>query len=174
MKPNIKKLLILNAPYLLFVYLFDKVGQAVRLSPGADLSGKLLSIGSGFSAAFSNALPSFAPMDLLIGIVGAVVIRLAVYVKGKNAKKYRKGMEYGSARWGNAEDIKPYIDPMFENNVLLTQTERLMMSSRPKHPKYATKQKRTCNRRLRQRQDVRFFCKAQLNANAQQLCCNRP
>ena len=137
MKPNIKKLLIRNAPYLLFVYLFDKVGQAVRLSPGADLSGKLLSIGSGFSAAFSNALPSFAPMDLLIGIVGAVVIRLAVYVKGKNAKKYRKGMEYGSARWGNAEDIKPYIDPVFENNVLLTQTERLMMSSRPKHPKYA-------------------------------------
>ena len=137
MKPNIKKLLILNAPYLLFVYLFDKVGQAVWLSPGADLSGKLLSICSGFSAAFSNALPSFAPMDLLIGIVGAVVIRLAVYVKGKNAKKYRKGMEYGSARWGNAEDIKPYIDPMFENNVLLTQTERLMMSSRPKHPKYA-------------------------------------
>ena len=137
MKPNIKKLLILNAPYLLFVYLFDKVGQAVRLSPGADLSGKLLSIGSGFSAAFSNALPSFAPMDLLISIVGAVVIRLAVYVKGKNAKKYRKGMEYGSARWGNAEDIKPYIDPIFENNVLLTQTERLMMSSRPKHPKYA-------------------------------------
>ena len=110
---------------------------SVRLSPGADLSGKLVSIGSGFSAAFSNALPSFNPMDLLIGIVGAVVIRLAVYVKGKNAKKYRKGMEYGSARWGNAEDIKPYIDPIFENNVLLTQTERLMMSSRPKHPKYA-------------------------------------
>ena len=92
MKPNIKKLLILNAPYLLFVYLFDKVGQAVRLSPGADLSGKLLSIGSGFSAAFSNALPSFIPADLLIGIIGAVIIRLAVYLKGKNAKKYRKGM----------------------------------------------------------------------------------
>ena len=87
--------------------------------------------------AFATPLPSLAPMDLLIGIVGAVVIRLAVYVKGKNAKKYRKGMEYGSARWGNAEDIKPYIDPIFENNVLLTQTERLMMSSRPKHPKYA-------------------------------------
>ena len=134
---NYKKLILPNIPYVFFVYLFDKVGQAVRLSPGADLSGKLLSIGSGFSAAFSNALPSFAPMDLLIGIVGAVVIRLAVYVKGKNAKKYRKGMEYGSARWGNAEDIKPYIDPIFENNVLLTQTERLMMSSRPKHPKYA-------------------------------------
>ena len=134
---NYKKLILPNIPYVFFVYLFDKVGQAVRLSPGADLSGKLVSIGSGFSAAFSNALPSFNPMDLLIGIVGAVVIRLAVYVKGKNAKKYRKGMEYGSARWGNAEDIKPYIDPMFENNVLLTQTERLMMSSRPKHPKYA-------------------------------------
>ena len=137
MKPNIKKLLILNAPYLLFVYLFDKVGQAVRLSPGADLSGKLLSIGSGFSAAFSNALPSFNPMDLLIGIVGAVLIRLIVYVKGKNAKKYRKGIEYGSARWGNAEDIKPYTDPVFQNNVLLTQTERLTMNSRPKQPKYA-------------------------------------
>ena len=137
MKPNIKKLLILNAPYLLFVYLFDKVGQAVRLSPGADLSGKLLSIGSGFSAAFSNALPSFAPMDLLIGIVGAVVIRLAVYVKGKNAKKYRKGMEYGSARWGTAKDIAPYIDPKFENNILLTQTERLTMTGRPKDPKTA-------------------------------------
>ena len=98
MKPNIKKLLILNAPYLLFVYLFDKVGQAVRLSPGAGLSGKLLSIGSGFSAAFSNALPSFAPMDLLIGIVGAVVIRLAVYVKGKNAKKYRMPVSLISSR----------------------------------------------------------------------------
>ena len=137
MKPNIKKLLILNAPYLLFVYLFDKVGQAVRLAPGADISEKILNITQGFSEAFSNALPSVHPLDLLIGIVGAVVIRLAVYVKGKNAKKYRKGMEYGSARWGNAEDIKPYIDPVFENNVLLTQTERLMMSSRPKHPKYA-------------------------------------
>lgn len=137
MKPEIKKMLILNAPYLIFVYAFDKIGQAFRLAPGADLTGKLLSIGDGFSAAFSNALPSFDPMDLLIGIAGAAIIRLAVYMKGKNAKKYRKGIEYGSARWGNAEDIKPYIDPVFENNVLLTQTERLMMSSRPKHPKYA-------------------------------------
>ena len=96
---NYKKLILPNIPYVFFVYLFDKVGQAVRLSPGAGLSGKLLSIGSGFSAAFSNALPSFAPMDLLLGIVGAVIIRLIVYVKGKNAKKYRKGAEYGSARW---------------------------------------------------------------------------
>ena len=84
MKPELKKLLILNAPYLLFVYLFDKIGQAVRLSPGADLSGKVLSLADGFSAAFANPLPSLAPMDLLIGIVGAVLIRLMVYFKGKN------------------------------------------------------------------------------------------
>ena len=99
MKPNIKKLLILNAPYLLFVYLFDKVGQAVRLSPGAGLSGKLLSIGDGFAAAFSSFAPSFHPIDLLVGVLGAALIRLIVYVKGKNAKKYRRGVEYGSARW---------------------------------------------------------------------------
>ena len=137
MKPEIKKLLILNAPYLIFVYLFDKIGQAVRLAPGVDLSGKLLSIVDGFNAAFSSFAPSFHPVDLLIGVVGAVLIRLAVYLKGRNAKKYRKGIEYGSARWGNAQDIKPYIDPVFENNVLLTQTERLTMNSRPKQPKYA-------------------------------------
>lgn len=99
MKPEIKKLLLLNAPYLIFVYLFDKVGQAVRLSPGLDMSEKLLHLGNGFTAAFANAAPSFAPSDLLIGIAGAALIRLLVYVKGKNAKKYRKGIEYGSARW---------------------------------------------------------------------------
>ena len=137
MKPEIKKLLILNAPYLLFVYLFDKVGAAVRLSPGADMSAKILHLGEGFTAAFASAAPSFHPTDLLIGIAGAVIIRLAVYLKGKNAKKYRKGIEYGSARWGTAEDIKPYIDPVFENNIPLTQTERLTMNSRPKQPKYA-------------------------------------
>ncbi len=137
MKPEIKKLLILNLPYLLFVYLFDKVGAAIRLSPGAAASGKLLQLGTGFAAAFSSIAPSFHPADLLIGIAGAVIVRLAVYFKGKNAKKYRKGMEYGSARWGCAEDIKPYADPVFENNVLLTQTERLTMNSRPKQPKYA-------------------------------------
>ena len=99
MKPEIKKLLILNAPYLLFVYLFDKVGSAVRLSPGTDMSAKILHLGEGFAAAFASAAPSFHPADLLIGIAGAVIIRLAVYLKGKNAKKYRKGIEYGSARW---------------------------------------------------------------------------
>ena len=137
MKPEIKKLLILNAPYLLFVYLFDKLGEVVRLAPGADASQKLLHMGEGFTAAFSSYAPSFHPIDLLIGIAGALLIRLAVYVKGKNAKKYRKGMEYGSARWGTAEDIKPYTDPVFENNIPLTQTERLTMNSRPKSPKYA-------------------------------------
>ena len=137
MKPEIKKLLILNLPYLLFVYLFDKAGAAVRLSPGMDASQKILNLGEGFTAAFASAAPSFHPADLLIGISGAVIIRLAVYLKGKNAKKYRKGIEYGSARWGTAEDIKPYIDPVFENNIPLTQTERLTMNSRPKQPKYA-------------------------------------
>ena len=97
---NYKKLIIPNIPYVFFVYLFDKVGQAARLAPGADISEKILNITQGFSEAFSNALPSVHPLDLLIGIVGAVVIRLIVYVKGKNAKKYRKGAEYGSARWG--------------------------------------------------------------------------
>ena len=134
---NLKKWIIPNLPYILFVYLFDKAAQAVRLAPGADLSGKLLCIGNGFTSAFASPLPSFSPVDMLIGIAGAILIRLIVYAKGKNAKKYRKGVEYGSARWGNAEDIKPYIDPVFANNVLLTQTERLMMSSRPKQPKYA-------------------------------------
>ncbi len=137
MKPEIKKLLILNLSYLLFVYLFDKVGAAVRLSPGMDASQKILHLGEGFAAAFASVAPSFHPADLLIGIAGAVVIRLAVYMKGKNAKKYRKGIEYGSARWGTPEDIKPYIDPVFENNIPLTQTERLTMNSRPKQPKYA-------------------------------------
>ena len=134
---NLKKWIIPNLPYILFVYLFDKAAQAVRLTPGADLSGKLLGIGNGFTSAFASPLPSFSPVDMLIGIAGAILIRLIVYTKGKNAKKYRKGVEYGSARWGSAEDIKPYIDPVFANNVLLTQTERLMMSSRPKQPKYA-------------------------------------
>lgn len=101
---NLKKLILPNLPYLLFVFLFDKVGQAARLAPGADLSGKLLSIGDGFAAAFSSFAPSLYPADLLVGILGAALIRLVVYVKGKNAKKYRRGVEYGSARWGSADD----------------------------------------------------------------------
>ena len=95
----LKKYVLPNLPYLIFLWFFAKVGEAVRLAPGADISAKILNIAKGFSAAFENALPSVYPLDLLVGIVGAVIIRLIVYVKGKNAKKYRKGAEYGSARW---------------------------------------------------------------------------
>lgn len=137
MRLDIKKLIIANVPYLLFVYLFDKVGQAYRLAAGAAFADKLLHILDGFMAAFENAAPSFHLFDLRIGVAGAALIRLAVYMKSRNAKKYRKNIEYGSARWGTAANIKPYIDPVFENNVLLTQTERLTMDSRPKQPKYA-------------------------------------
>ena len=134
---NVKKLLLLNLPYLLFVYPFDKVSQAFRLAPGADLSAKILSIGDGFTAAFSSLAPSLHPIDLLIGIAGAVILRVAVHMKGKNAKKYRLGMEYGSARWGTPADIAPFMDEDFFNNIPITQTERITMSSRPKQPKYA-------------------------------------
>ena len=121
-----------------FIALFaTKLGQAARLAPGADFSQKALHIMEGFAAAFQSALPSFHPIDLCVGVAAALLIRLAVYVKGKNARKFRKNIEYGSARWGNAEDIKPYVDPTFANNVILTQTERLTMNSRPKDPKTA-------------------------------------
>ena len=137
MSDKVKKLVLLNLPYLIFVYLFDKLCQGVRLAPGADASEKLLHIGQGFSAAFASLAPSFHLVDLCVGAAGAVLIRLVVYSKGKNAKKYRKGMEYGSARWGTPADIAPYMDKDFSQNVLLTQTERITMSSRPKEPKYA-------------------------------------
>ena len=99
MKPEVKKLIIANLPYLLFVYLFGKLGQAYRLASGADISEKLLHFLDGFSAAFESAAPSFHGFDLLIGVTGAALLRLMVYLKGKNAKKYRRGVEYGSARW---------------------------------------------------------------------------
>ena len=134
---NVKKLILTNLPYVLFVYPFDKLAQAFRLAPGADLSAKILSIGDGFASAFSSLAPSFHLLDLLIGIAGAVIIRLIVHFKGKNAKKYRLGMEYGSARWGTPADIAPFVDEDFFNNIPITQTERITMSSRPKQPKYA-------------------------------------
>ena len=134
---NMKKLILTNLPYVLFVYPFDKLVQAFRLAPGADLSAKILSIGDGFANAFSSLLPSFHLLDLLIGIAGAVILRLVVHFKGKNAKKYRLGMEYGSARWGTPADIAPFVDEDFFNNIPITQTERITMSSRPKQPKYA-------------------------------------
>ena len=134
---NIKKIVIPNLPYLLFALLGTKCGQAARLAPGMDFSQKALHILDGFRLAFESLLPSFHPADLLVGLLIAAALRLAVYVKGKNAKKFRKNMEYGSARWGTHEDIAPYIDPVFENNIILTQTESLTMNNRPKDPRTA-------------------------------------
>ena len=134
---NIKKIILPNLPYLLFALLGTKCGQAARLAPGLDFSQKALHILDGFRLAFKSLLPSFHPADLLVGLLIAAALRLAVYVKGKNAKKFRKNMEYGSARWGTHEDIAPYIDPVFENNIILTQTESLTMNNRPKDPRTA-------------------------------------
>ena len=134
MKPEMKKLIIANLPYLLFVYLFGKLGQAYRLAEGIDLSQKLLHFADGCAAAFESAAPSFHPTDLLIGVAGAAALRLMVYCKSKNAKKFRRDAEYGSARWGTEKDIKPFVDPKFENNVILTGTEFLTMNTRPKIP----------------------------------------
>ena len=137
MKDKLKKYLLPNLPYLFFVYLFDKLCQAVRLAPGLDVSEKLLHIGQGFQTAFASSAPSFHVLDICVGIFGAILVRLAVYLKAKNAKKYRRGVEYGSARWGRPEDIAPYIDPVPDWNIPLTRTESLTMTSRPKQPKYA-------------------------------------
>ena len=136
-KVNYKKLILSNIPYVFIALIATKLGQAFRLAPGMDFSSKLLGIMDGFSMAFQNIMPSFHPIDLLVGVAAAAIIRLVVYFKGKNAKKYRKNIEYGSARWGTREDIAPFVDPVFENNVILTQTESLMMSNRPKDPKNA-------------------------------------
>ena len=137
MNTRLKKILILNIPYLFLALFFTKVPQAWRLAFGYDMGQKILNLMNGFRLAFDNPLPSLNPKDLLFAIAIAVIIRLTVYLKGKNAKKYRKGIEYGSARWGNREDIRPFQDPVFQNNVILTETERLMMSNRPKNPKNA-------------------------------------
>lgn len=170
---NMKKLFLLNLPYLLFVYPFDKLAQAFRLAPGADLSGKLLSIGDGFTAALSSPWLSFHPRDLLIGIAGAVVLRMAVYLKGKNAKKYRHGIEYGSARWGTAADIAPYMDKDFFHNIPMTQTERITMASRPKQPKYA-RNKNILVIGGSGSGKTRFFCKPSLLQAHSSYVCTDP
>ena len=170
---NMKKLFLLNLPYLLFVYPFDKLAQAFRLAPGADLSDKLLSIGDGFTAAFSSPWLSFHPTDLLIGITGAVVLRMAVYLKGKNAKKYRHGIEYGSARWGTAADIAPYMDKDFFQNIPMTQTERITMASRPKQPKYA-RNKNILVIGGSGSGKTRFFCKPSLLQAHSSYVCTDP
>ena len=170
---NMKKLFLLNLPYLLFVYPFDKLAQAFRLAPGADLSGKLLSIGDGLTAALSSLWLSFHPTDLLIGIAGAVVLRMAVYLKGKNAKKYRHGIEYGSARWGTAADIAPYMDKDFFQNIPMTQTERITMASRPKQPKYA-RNKNILVIGGSGSGKTRFFCKPSLLQAHSSYVCTDP
>ncbi len=137
MTGKLKKALLPNLPYLLFVWLFDKLCQAVRLAPGLNASEKLLRIAQGFTEAFASLWLSLHPLDLLLGVAGAALVRLAVYLKAKNAKKYRRGVEYGSARWGRPEDIAPYIDPVPDWNIPLTRTESLTMTSRPKDPKTA-------------------------------------
>ena len=132
-----KKLVLLNLPYIFAGYFCDKVAWLWRVSEGTNASDKMMAVMNRFDKLFANPLPSFHPRDLLIGVAGGIALRLVVYYKAKNAKKFRQSVEYGSARWGNAKDIEPYMDSVFENNVLLTQTERLMMSGRPKEPKYA-------------------------------------
>ena len=134
---NVKKLVLLNLPYILLGLFATNLGEAWRLAAGADASAKMLSFFSTLPVALGSWWPSLHPLDLAVGLCCGAALRLAVYLKGKNAKKYRHNMEYGSARWGTHDDIAPYMDPVFQNNVILTQTERLTMSSRPKNPKYA-------------------------------------
>ena len=130
---TLKKQVILHLPYLLFLLVFAKLGQTVRLAPGADASQKLLGLSEGFTLAFQSMCPA-AALHCLVALCGAVIMRLAVYLKGKDAKKYRKNVEYGSARWGSKTDIAPFMDQKPENNIILTQSEGLMMSGRPKNP----------------------------------------
>ncbi|MGN0762598.1 MAG: VirD4-like conjugal transfer protein, CD1115 family, partial [Aristaeellaceae bacterium] len=134
---NLKKIILQSIPYVMIGLLATKLGQGWRLAEGVNASEKVLNLMTGIGTAFKSPLPSFHPVDLCIGLLSGGFLRLAVHLKGQNAKKYRKGMEYGSARWGTAEDIKPFADPVFEQNVILTQTERLMMSNRPKNPAHA-------------------------------------
>ena len=136
-KPDVKKLILLNLPYVFTFYFADKIAAVFRLAHGTAFIDRLTNGFAVFGTAFANPLPSFHPVDLFIGVLASALLKLAVYVKGKNRKKFRQGEEYGSARWGKPEDIKPYMDPEFSNNVILTQTEFLTMNSRPKQPKYA-------------------------------------
>ena len=136
---QLKKQLILNIPYIILGLLATNLGEAWRIAAGVNASEKVQSLvlDGVFATAFSNPLPSLYPADLLVGIACGAALRLAVYLKGKNAKKFRHNEEYGSARWGRHADIEPFEDPVFANNVILSQSERITMSSRPKIPKYA-------------------------------------
>ena len=137
MNPKTRKIILSSVPYVFAALFATKLGLAWRLAEGADASEKALSLLSTLAVAFSSPAPSFHSFDLCVGIIVAGIFRGIVYVKSRNAKKYRKNEEYGSARWGTPEDIAPYIDPVFSQNVLLTQTERLTMNNRPKDPRTA-------------------------------------
>ena len=137
MRDSIKRHLILSIPYLIVWYLVDKIGWLYRVAEGTIAGEKLLFVFSNFQAAFQNPFPSLHPQDFLVGFAGALVARGLIYMKQQDAKKFRQGVEYGSARWGTPADIKPYVDEDPDNNIILSQTERLTMSSRPKNPKYA-------------------------------------
>lgn len=137
MNQNTKRLAILNLPYILMGLYATNLGRAWRMAAGADMTEKMQSLMTVLPDALSRIIPSIHPLDLLVGLCCGAGLRLAVYLKGKNAKKYRHGSEYGSARWGNAKDIEPFMDPKFEENIILTKTERLMLSSRPPDPKNA-------------------------------------
>ena len=132
-----KHLLMMNVPYLIVFYLADKLAWLYRHCAGNSFAEKAGVLFLNFQMAFENPVPSFHAYDLAVGVIGAAIVKAAVYIKGKNAKKYRQGVEYGSARWGNEKDIAPFIDPVFDNNILFTQTERLTMNGRPAKPKYA-------------------------------------
>jgi len=134
---KIRKYVLPYLPYAALFWLFSKIGEAYRTTPGDDTLSKLMGSLTGLNAAMSKPLPSFDPFDMLVGLVGAAAIFLFVFYKKKNAKNWRKDVEYGSARWGNKKDIEPFLDPKPDNNILLTATESLTLNGRPKNPKYA-------------------------------------
>ena len=134
MTDKLRKNVLPNIPYVFIGWAFLKLGTAYRLAAGSDFAHKFIGLGQTVSAAFADFAPGLAPFDWLVGIVGAVAFRLLIYFKSKNAKKYRRDEEYGSARWGSEKDIRPFVDPKFENNMILTATERLTMNTRPQNP----------------------------------------
>ena len=166
---DIKKLVLLNMPYILLGLFATNFGEAWRMAQGADASEKFLSLVAVLPGALQSFWPSLHPLDLLVGLCCGGSLRLAVYLKSKNAKKYRHGLEYGSARWGTREDIAPYVDPVFQNNVILTKTESLTMNSRPKDPKTA----RNKNVLVIGGSDP-ILAETQPDADAQLLCCDGP
>ena len=170
---NIKKLILLNLPYILMGLFSTNFGEAWRMAVGADASAKMLSFFSTLPMALASWWPSLHPLDLLVGLCCCGGLRLAVYLKSKNAKKYRHGMEYGSARWGTHEDIAPYIDPVFQNNVILTKTESLTMNSRPKDPKTA-RNKNILVIGGSGSGKTRFFCKPSLLQAHSSYVCTDP